>query len=88
MEHILILTSAGTDMRGRMIYTHSSSQFDWCIASGFTAKMTLKPAGLYLGATLVSASDQKLIVNENHWLMRWMSSTNKNQQNMIKHTTW
>ncbi|MFM7979074.1 MAG: tail fiber domain-containing protein, partial [Candidatus Fonsibacter sp.] len=54
----------GSDMRGRFIYTYATAQFDWCIASSFTPKMTLKSAGLYLGATLVSASDKRLKFNE------------------------
>ncbi|MFM7988465.1 MAG: hypothetical protein ACKPKO_55050 [Candidatus Fonsibacter sp.] len=57
-------TTAGADMKGRFMYTYSSSQFDWYIASSFTSKMTLNSAGLYLGATLVSASDNRLKFNE------------------------
>ncbi|MFM7979614.1 MAG: hypothetical protein ACKPKO_09895, partial [Candidatus Fonsibacter sp.] len=59
-------TTVGTDMRGRFMYTYSTAQFDWYIASSFTSKMALKSAGLYLGATLVSASDKRLKFNENH----------------------
>ncbi|MFM7988098.1 MAG: hypothetical protein ACKPKO_53170, partial [Candidatus Fonsibacter sp.] len=51
-------TTVGSDMRGRFMYTYSTSQFDWFIASSFTSKMTLKSGGLYFGATLVSASDR------------------------------
>ena len=57
-------TTVGTDMKGRFVYRNSSSQFEWSIADSFTAKMTLKSAGLYLGATLVFASDKRLQFNE------------------------
>ena len=45
-------TVAGTDMKGRMVYRHASSQFEWMIADNGTAKVTLKFGVLYLGATL------------------------------------
>ena len=51
-------------MKGRMVYRNASLQFEWAIADCFTAKMSLKPAGLYVGATLVSASDKRLKFNE------------------------
>ncbi|MFM7990199.1 MAG: hypothetical protein ACKPKO_63875, partial [Candidatus Fonsibacter sp.] len=57
-------TTAGTDMKGRFMYSYSITQFDWFIASSFTSNMALKYAGLYLGATLVSASDKRLKFNE------------------------
>jgi hypothetical protein len=57
-------TTAGTDMKGRMLYRNSSSQFEWNIADNYTAKMTLQAGGLYLGGTLVSASDKRLKFNE------------------------
>ncbi|MFM7988255.1 MAG: tail fiber domain-containing protein, partial [Candidatus Fonsibacter sp.] len=46
------------------MYAFSAAQIDWYIASNFTLTMTLKTAGLYLGATLVSASDKRLKLNE------------------------
>ena len=60
----MIFTTAGTDMKGRMLYRNSSSQFEWNIVDRFTAKMTLKSAGLDLGAALVSASDKRLKFND------------------------
>ena len=57
-------TVAGTDAKGRFVYRHASSQFEWMIADSLTAKMTLKSVGFYLGATLVSASDKRLKFNE------------------------
>ena len=51
-------------MKGRFMYTYSTTQFGWYISSSFTSKMTLKSAGLYLGATLVSTSDKILKFNE------------------------
>ena len=47
-----------------MLYTFSTVAFEWFIDSNGTAKMTLKPAGLYVGGTLVSASDKRLKFNE------------------------
>ena len=38
--------------------------FEWMIADSGTPNMTLKSAGLYIGATLVSASDKRLKFNE------------------------
>ena len=57
-------TTANTDWKGRMLYTFSTVAFEWFIDSNITAKMTLKPAGLYVGGTLVSASDKRLKWNE------------------------
>ena len=57
-------TVAGTDSQGRMVYRHASSQFEWNIADRGTPKMTLKSSGLYIGATLVSASDKRLKFKE------------------------
>ena len=57
-------TTAGTYMKGRMVYRSASSQFEWMIADTFTAKIMLTSAGLYVGATLVSASDKRLKFNE------------------------
>ena len=51
-------------MQGRMVYRSASSQFEWMVGDSYTAKMTLKSAGLYVGATLVSASDNRLKFNE------------------------
>ncbi|MFM7984843.1 MAG: hypothetical protein ACKPKO_36540, partial [Candidatus Fonsibacter sp.] len=47
-------------MKGRFMYSFSTAQFDWYIASSFTSNMTLKSGGLYLGATLLSSSDKRL----------------------------
>ena len=47
-----MFTTAGTDMKGRFIYTYPLGQFDWYITSYFTFKMTLKSAGLYLGSNV------------------------------------
>jgi hypothetical protein len=47
-----------------MLYTFSTVAFEWFIDSYWTAKVTLKPAGLYVGGTLVSASDKRLKWNE------------------------
>ncbi|MFM7985354.1 MAG: hypothetical protein ACKPKO_39180, partial [Candidatus Fonsibacter sp.] len=55
-------TTAGTDMKGRFMYSFSTSQFDLYIA--ISSNMTLNTACLYLGATLVSASDKRLKFNE------------------------
>ena len=57
-------TIANTDWNGRILYTFSTAAFAWCIGSTWTAKMTLKSGGLYIGATLVSASDKRLKFNE------------------------
>ena len=56
-------TLARTYYKGRMVYIHAGSQFEWMIADSGTPKMTLKSAGLYLGATLVSATDKRLKFN-------------------------
>ena len=47
-----------------MCYSNSSSQFEWNIAGNYTANMTLQAGGLYVGASLVSASDKRLKFNE------------------------
>jgi len=47
-----------------MLYTFSTNAFEWFIESNWTANMTFKPGGLYIGATLVSASDKRLKFNE------------------------
>ena len=57
-------TAVGSSTKGRMMYTRSTDQYDWYIASSAPSKMTLKAAGLYVGATLVSASDKRLKFNE------------------------
>ena len=46
------------------MYTRSTDQYDWYIASSSSSKVTLKAAGLYVGATLVSTSDKRLKFNE------------------------
>ena len=51
-------------MKGRMVYRDANSQFEWMVADNFTAKMSLKSSRLYVGATLVSASDKRLKFNE------------------------
>ncbi|MFM7982463.1 MAG: hypothetical protein ACKPKO_24390, partial [Candidatus Fonsibacter sp.] len=35
---VVVFTTAGTDMKGRFMYTYSTSQFDWFIACCFTSK--------------------------------------------------
>ena len=50
--------------KGRMLYTFSTVAFEWFIDSNWTAKLALKPAGLYVGGTLVSASDKRLKWND------------------------
>ena len=47
-----------------MVYRSASSQFEWMAADTVTANMTLNSAGLYVGATLVSTSDNRLKFNE------------------------
>ena len=47
-----------------MIYRNANAQFEWMIVDRFAAKLTLKPVGLYIGATLESASDNILNFNE------------------------
>ena len=47
-----------------MVSRHASSQFEWMIADSGAPKMTLKSAGLYVGATLVTASDKRLKIDE------------------------
>ena len=32
------ITTAGADMKGRMVYRSASSQFEWMVADIFTAK--------------------------------------------------
>ena len=63
-EDILTFTVAGTYYNGRMVYRHASLQFEWMIVDSGTPNMTLKSAGSYIGATLVSASDKRLKINE------------------------
>ena len=48
------------DMKGRMVYINSSNQFEWYINSTFIINMPLAAGGLYVGGTLVSASDKRL----------------------------
>ena len=79
---------SGTDMNGRFMYSFSTSQFDWFIASSFTSKMTLKSGGLYLGATLVSASDKRLKFNEKPLANALEIIGNWSQYNMTKRSTW
>ena len=57
-------TAVGSSTKGRMMYTRSTDQYDWYIVSSSPSKMTLMAAGLYVGATLVSASDKRLKFNE------------------------
>ena len=63
-EDILTLQLLERILKDDFIYRHASSQLEWMIADTGTAKMTLESAGLYLGATLVSASDKRLKFNE------------------------
>ena len=55
---------SGVDSKARIIYTHSSGQFDWGIGQQFTSKMSLRATGLYCGASFVAASDKRLKFND------------------------
>ena len=60
VEDIMILQISGTDMKGRMVSRNSSNQFEWYINSSGTIQMTVAAGGLYVGGTLVSASDKTI----------------------------
>ena len=64
MSAYIDFTTANTDWKGTILYTFSTDAFEWFLGSNWTAKMTLKSAGLYVGASLVSASDNRLKFND------------------------
>jgi hypothetical protein len=61
--HVLIFTSAGSDMKQCVSIT-VRHQFDWCIGGSVTSSMTLKAGGLCLAATVVFASDKRFKINQ------------------------
>ncbi|MFM7985287.1 MAG: hypothetical protein ACKPKO_38810, partial [Candidatus Fonsibacter sp.] len=57
-------TEPNVDFKGRIIYSNGANDFQFCINSVSTAKMTLNSSGLSVGGTFVSASDKRLKFNE------------------------
>ena len=62
--YIVCFTEPNVVFRGRVIYTNGTNDFQFCINSEFTAKMTVNSSGLSVGGTFVSASGQRLNFNE------------------------
>ncbi|MFM7988194.1 MAG: tail fiber domain-containing protein, partial [Candidatus Fonsibacter sp.] len=57
-------TEPNVEFRGRITYSNGTNDFQFCINSVSTAKMTLNSSGLSVGGTFVSASDKRLKFNE------------------------
>ena len=57
-------TAPGIDFKGRIIYGFGSNDFQFCINQSSFAKMSLNSHGLYVGGTLVSASDKRQVQQE------------------------
>ena len=65
---ILTFTTVNNEFRGRFRYGLSAYQWSWTVWTGSSSssvKMILHSSGLYVGGTLVSASDKRLKFNEN-----------------------
>ena len=56
-------TIPNSDVKGRNIYTHTDSSFNWFVGGSGTTKMTLSPTALFVSGTLVSTSDKRLKFN-------------------------
>ncbi|MFM7987641.1 MAG: hypothetical protein ACKPKO_50840, partial [Candidatus Fonsibacter sp.] len=60
----IYITEPNVDFRGRIIYTNATHDFQFCINSVSTAKVTLNSSGLSVGGTFVSASDTRFKFND------------------------